>query len=201
MVHQTLMYVVLDNGSPRHIQAVCATAAEAAEVRRKIVKMMDAAVSARREHCSFTIHAMNATFPGCRYRLVYGRPAARPSHPLEVPPLLESRLTNTDAHSDAYLYPDELFVQRKRALAAAAQHNARQLWNCVPTEAMDWAMVVEIGEPLWLRYRSECMALRGCGWEETDLVRPVRVVHPTADEAACSQSTGNGVQRSSATRA
>ena len=134
------------------------------------------------------IHAMNAAFPGDRYRLVYGRPASMPSHPLEAPAFQGSRLPNTDAHSDPYLYPDKLFVHRKEALAAAAQHNLRQL--CQPGDGpLDWAVVVEIGEPLWRRYRSECLVRKGLGWEETDLVRPVRLIHPTEEEATSARQS------------
>ena len=54
-----------------------------------------------------------------------GRCRCRPTR-LEVPQFHSSRLTTADAQSDDYLYPDELFVYRKQALAAAAKHNFGQ---------------------------------------------------------------------------
>jgi hypothetical protein len=179
-MHQTehtVVYVVLEGNVHRRIHAVCATAEEAELARQE----MQPTLAKTGRGTQLTIHAMHAAFPGDRYRLVYGRPKSIPTHPLAVPEFCLSRLTNTDAHSEAYLYPDKLFVHRKEALAAAAWHNAQQLARAAGS-ALDWAVVVEVGEPLWHRYGSECLVRKGCGWEELDRVRPVRLVHPTVDE-------------------
>ena len=182
MIGHLTVYVVVEGGLSRRIHAVCETAEEAEQTRGQLLATVRRAASRGQGQTSLTIHAMNAVFPGDRYRLVYGQPRSRPSHPLDLPRLHFSKLTHTDAHSEAYLYPDELFIHRKEALAAAAKHNLQQLKG--PSEPQDWAIVVEIGEPLWRRYRSECLVLKGFGWEETDLDRPVRVVYPTKDEVS-----------------
>jgi len=180
MSEQITLYAVVDTTVGRQIHAICGTAEEAQNVRREWLATAASAMTSGENATNLEIHAMNAVFPGDRYRLVYGRPASMPTHPLEVLAFQDSRIPYTDAQSDAYLYPDELFVHRKEALAAAAKHNFRQF--CRTGQLMDWAVVVEIGEPLWRRYRSECLVRRGFGWEETDLVRPVRVILPTEDE-------------------
>ncbi len=182
MMDQITLYAVVNRCVNRQIHAICGTAEEAEKVRRQLLAMMASAPSPESSPTNLEIHAMNAEFPGDRYRLVYGRPVSMPSHPLEVPELQGSRISNSDAQSDAYLYPDELFIYRKEALAAAARHNLRQLGQ--PSRPVDWAVVVEIGEPLWRRNRSECLVRKGLGWEETDLVRPVRVIRPTDGEVA-----------------
>ena len=181
MPAQVTMYVVVEDDESRHIQAVCDTVEEAESVRRELLATIRSAGVPELYASGLSIHAMNAVFPGDRYRLVYGTPRSAPSHPLEVPPLRKSSITNTDAHSEAHQYPDELYVYRKEALAAAARHNTHQMKQG-PNESIDWALVVEIGEPLWRRYRSECLVNRGAGWEDTDLVRPVRTITPTDDE-------------------
>ncbi len=181
MLEQTILYVVVEDGEGSRIQAVCETVEEAEETRAEILDTFQRAEVPGLCTTGLSIHAMNAVFPGDRYRLVYGTPQSRPSRPLEVPVLLISKVTNTDAHSEGYIYPDELYVYRKEALAAAATHNAQQLKR-PSDESLEWALVVEIGEPLWRRYRSACMIKREVGWEDSDLVRPVRVVHPNAEE-------------------
>lgn len=181
MLQQVTLYAVVDSHQERHIQAVCATVAEAEEIRQEILKALQSAEGL--VATELTIHAMHTVFPGDRYRLVYGTPVRRPAKPLDVPRFRGSRVTLSDAHSEAYLYPDELYLDRKEALAAAAQHNYRQLKQTTGG-SLDWAVVVEVGEPLWRRYRSECMVLNGVGFEYTDLIRPVRVIHPTAEEVA-----------------
>jgi hypothetical protein len=188
VLEQITLYVVVETTGRRGIRAICGTVDEAEKFRGELLPMM-AADSA---FCptNLEIHAMNAAFPGDRYRLVFGRPASIPLHPLEVPAFQSSRVPNIDAQSDAYLYPDELFVHRKEALASAAKHNFRQL--CQASNPLDWAVVVEIGEPLWRRYHSECLVRNGLGWEETDLVRPVRVIHPT-DEEVTSENKSSSV--------
>ncbi|KKL17803.1 hypothetical protein LCGC14_2481890 [marine sediment metagenome] len=184
MLAQVTMYVVVEDDESRHIQAVCATVEEAEAVRRALLATIKSADLPELYASGLSIHAMTAIFPGDRYRLVYGTPQSVPLHPLEVPPLKKSSITNSDAHSEAYHYPDELYVYRKEALAAAALHNTQQLKQG-PNGPIDWALVAEIGEPLWRRYRSECMVNSGAGWEDTDLVRPVRVISPTDEEVAC----------------
>lgn len=183
MLEHSALYVVVDEDGDRHIQAVCATAEEAAQVRDEIRTMARSAAVTGLCATELNIYAMNAVFPGDRYRLVYGAPDCVPKHVLEVMPLQISKVTNTDAHSEAYLYPDELYIHRKKALAAAAKHNLQQL-KLFPDGPWEWAIVVEVGEPLWFRYRSECLLRKGVGWEDTDLVRPVRVIRPTADEVS-----------------
>jgi hypothetical protein len=183
MLDRVTLYVVVEDDAGHRIQAVCDTQEEAEETREEIRQTFgDTAMS---DICitRLNIFAMNAVFPGDRYRMVYGTPECRPRHPLEVPPLQYSRMTNTDAHSEGYVYPDELYLDRKKALAAAARHNSQQLKR-PEDEALDWVMVVEVGEPLWRRYRSECLVRKGVGWEDADLVRPVRIVQPTPDEAS-----------------
>ena len=175
------LYAVVSKGANRQIHAICGTAAEAEKVRKELLAMAASAPASEWCATNLEIHAMNAAFTGDRYRLVFGRPVSLPSHPLEVPRFQCSRISISDAQSDAYLYPDELFIYRKQALAAAALHNFGQLRQGRP---LDWAVVVEIGEPLWRRYRSECLVRDGLGWEETDLARPVRVIHPTAGEVS-----------------
>ena len=182
MSDQITLYALVDTTVRRRIHAICGTAEEAEKVRRELLAIVASAPPLAACATNLEIHAMNVAFPGDRYRLVYGRPVSIPAHPLEVPAFQGSRIPYTDAQSDAYLYPDELFVHRKEALAAAAKHNFQQL--CHPGASLDWAVVVEIGEPLWRRYRSECLVRKGLGWEETDLVRPVRVIHPTEGEVA-----------------
>jgi hypothetical protein len=181
MLEHVILYVVVEDDINRRIQAVCAKVEEAEKARSEILQTVCTASVQGICSTKLNIHAMNATFTGDRYRLVYGTPASRPSRPLDVPAFQISKVTNTDAHSEGYIYPDELFVYRKEALAAAARHNCRQLQQTsgVPE---DWAVVVEIGEPLWRRYRSECLVRNRTGWEDTDLVRPVRVVCPTGEE-------------------
>jgi hypothetical protein len=181
-MEQTVLYVIVENVPGRRIHAVCRTAEEAEQMRRQLGTMAQSAESPPVCTAQLSIFAMNAVFPGDRFRLVYGTPKSRPSHPLEVPELEYCRVTNTDAHTEGYAYPDQLYLHRKQALAAAAVHNVRQLER-QDGGPLDWAVVVEIGEPLWRRYRSECMVLRGLGWEDTELVRPVRVIHPTPEEA------------------
>ena len=181
MLEQTVLYVVVENDKDRRIQAICETVDEAEKTRAEILDTFHSAEVPGLCATGLSIHAMNAVFPGDRYRLAYGTPQRRPLRPLEVPALRLSKVTNTDAHSEAYLYPDELYVHRKEALVAAARHNAQQL-KLPADETLDWAVVVEIGEPLWRRYRSECVVKMAVGWEDTDLVRPVRVIHPTAEE-------------------
>ena len=183
MLEQVTLYVVVDDSQARRIEAVCASAEEARQTRQQLLRTAASAEEAGLCAADLSIHAMNATFPGDRYRLVYGTPQSPPKSPLEAPAFRFSPLTNTDAHSEAYLYPDELFVHRYEALAAAAKHNARQLQR-TDGGSLDWAVVVEIGEPLWRRYRSECMVRGVVGWEDTDRVRPVRVIHPTEEETA-----------------
>ena len=189
MSEQITLYALVDTTVRRQIHAICGTAEEADKVRRELHAMVASAPVSALCTTNLEIHAMNAAFPGDRYRLVYGRPVSMPSHPLEVQGFQGSRIPYTDAQSDAYLYPDELFVYRKEALAAAAKHNFRQL--CRPGGFLDWAVVVEIGEPLWRRYRSECLVRKGLGWEETDLVRPVRVIHPTDAEVPSSSKSSH----------
>ncbi|MGA2254822.1 MAG: hypothetical protein ABSG53_09185 [Thermoguttaceae bacterium] len=184
MSQQITLYALVDTTLRRRIHAICGTAEEADKIRKDLLAMAASAPASAPCATNLEIHAMNAAFPGDRYRLVYGRPMSTPSHPLEAPGFQGSRVPYTDAQSDAYLYPDELFVYRKEALAAAAKYNLRQL--CRPGGPLDWAVVVEIGEPLWRRYRSECLVRKGLGWEETDLVRPVRVIHPTDAEVTSS---------------
>jgi hypothetical protein len=180
MLEQMTVYAVVNGCANRQIHAICGTAEEAEKVRRDLLAMIASAPSPESCATNLEIHAMHTEFPGDRYRLVYGRPVSMPSHPLEVPEFQGSRISNSDAQSDAFLYPDELLIHRKEALAAAARHNLQQLGQ--PDGPSDWAVVVEIGEPLWRRYRSECLVRKGLGWEETDLVRPVRVIHPTDGE-------------------
>ena len=180
-LERVTLYAVVDSSTPRRIHAICGAVAESERVRRELLAMAASAPGSEWCATNLEIHAVNAAFSGDRYRLVFGRPASMPSHPLETPRFHCSRISNADAQSDAYRYPDELFVYRKEALAAAAVHNLRQLRQ--PGGPLDWAVVVEIGEPLWRRYRSECLVRKGLGWEETDLVRPVRVIHPTDAEA------------------
>jgi hypothetical protein len=187
MLERITLYVVVDTTARRGIHAICGDADEAEHVRSIIADMMASAPISELRASNLEIHAMNAAFPGDRYRLVYGRPVSMPSHALEVPQFHSSRLTTADAQSDDYLYPDELFVYRKQALAAAAKHNFGQLSR--PDGQLDWAVVVEIGEPLWRRYHSECLVRRGLGWEETDLVRPVRVIYPTDGEVTLSSKS------------
>ena len=182
MSEQITLYAVVDTTVRRRIHAICGTAEQAEQVRRELLALAVSAPLSELCATHLEIHAMNVAFPGDRYRLVYGRPVSMPSYPLEVPEFQGSRISYSDAQSDAYLYPDELFVYRKEALAAAARHNFQQLFR--PGGLLDWAVVVEIGEPLWRRYRSECLVRKGLGWEESDLVRPVRVVHPTEGEVA-----------------
>jgi len=185
MSEQITLYAVVDTTVGRQIHAICSTADEAHEVRKELLAVVSSTPSSVQDATTLEIHAMNAAFPGDRYRLVYGQPISTPSHPLEVVGFQTSRIPYTDAQSEAYLYPDELFVHRKEALAAAAKHNFRQLRQ-PPSRLMDWAVVVEIGEPLWRRYRSECIVRQGMGWEETDLVRPIRVIHPNEAEVTTS---------------
>jgi len=183
MLEHIVLYVVVENDLDRRIQAVCATVEEAERVRAQILQTVSLAAVSGLCSTDLNIYAMNAVFPGDRYRLVYGTPESRPSHPLEVPALQSSKVTHTDAHSEGHLYPDELYVHRKQALAAAAKHNSQQLKQ-TPDVPQDWALVVEIGEPLWRRYRSEGLVRNGAGWEDTDLVRPVRVIRPTSEEVS-----------------
>ena len=182
MLEQVTLYVVVDDNQARQIEAVCASAEEARKTRQQLLRTAAMAEVLGLCGAEFSIHAMNATFPGDRYRLIYGTPQSPPKHALEVPAFRFSSLTNTDAHSEGYLYPDDLFVDRHEALAAAAEHNTLQLQR-TDDGSLDWAVVVEIGEPLWRRYRSECMVRGGVGWENTDRARPVRLIHPTEDEA------------------
>ncbi|NQU22186.1 MAG: hypothetical protein HQ567_12960 [Candidatus Nealsonbacteria bacterium] len=186
VLEQVTLYVVVDDDQTRHIEAVCTSAAEAQQTRQQLLRKAASVEVPGLCAVGLSIHAMNATFPGNRYRLVYGTPKSRPKTVLEVPAFRFSPLTNTDAHSEGYLYPDDLFVQRSEALAIAAEHNTLQLQRADGGE-LDWVVVVEIGEPLWRRYRSECMVRGSVGWEETDLVRPVRVVHPTEEEATAGE--------------
>ncbi|MGO9108887.1 MAG: hypothetical protein ACLP9L_06605 [Thermoguttaceae bacterium] len=188
MLDRITLYVLVDTTVRRGIHAICVNVDEAEHVRREILAMLASAPVSEPGATNLEIHAMNAEFPGDRYRLVYGRPASMPAHPLEVPRFLCSRLTNADGYSDAYLYPDELFVHRKQALAAAAKHNLRQ-FRQAGHQPLDWAVVVEIGEPLWRRYHSECLVRRGLGWEETDLVRPVHVIQPTEGEVTSARKS------------
>ena len=188
MLERITLYVVVDTTVRRAIHAMCVTADEAECVRREILGMLASAPVSELCSTNLEIHAMNAVFPGDRYRLVYGRPVSTPSHPLEVPTFQNSRLMNADAHSDAYLYPDELFVYRKQALAEAAKHNLRQ-FDQAGHGPLDWAVVVEIGEPLWRRYHSECLIRNGLGWEETDLVRAARVIYPTGGEVTIARKS------------
>ena len=183
MLDHVTLYVVVEDDVGRRIQAVCDTQEEAERTREDIRETFGGAAMSELCTTQQDIFATNAVFPGGRYRLVYGTPECRPRHPLEVPPLQYSRMTNTDAHSEGYAYPDELYLHRKEALAAAARHNSRQLKRPAD-ESLDWAMVVEVGEPLWRRYRSECLVRKGVGWEDADLVRPVRIVQPTPEEAS-----------------
>jgi len=183
MLEQVTLHAVVDDDQTRQIEAICASAEEARQTRQQLLRTAASAEVPGLCAVGMSIHAMNATFPGDRYRLVYGTPQSPPKRALEVPAFRFSPLTNTDAHSEGYLYPDELFVDRRQALAAAAKHNSRQLER-TDGGTLDWAVVVEIGEPLWRRYRSECMVRGGVGWEDTDRVRPVRVVHPTEEEVA-----------------
>ena len=127
MSEQITLYALVDTTVRRQIHAICGTAEEADKVRRELYAMVASAPVSALCTTNLEIHAMNAAFPGDRYRLVYGRPVSMPSHPLEVQGFQGSRIPYTDAQSDAYLYPDELFVYRKEALAAAAKHNFRQL--------------------------------------------------------------------------
>ena len=188
MLEHIILYVVVDSDEDRCIQAVCRTAEDAERVRAEILQTVKSA-AVRGICCTkLDIYAMNAVFPGDRYRLVYGTPESRPSHPLEVPALQISSVTQTDAHSEGYLYPDELYVHRKEAFATVAKHNFQQLKQAADAP-LDWAVVVEIGEPLWRRYRSECLVRNGTGWEDTDLVRPVRVVYPTDAEVSTDAGT------------
>ena len=188
MLQQITLYALVDTTVSRRIHAICGSAGRGREGSQRTPRHgWRRRRLPQRAPTNLEIHAMNAAFPGDRYRLVYGRPVSTPSHPLDVPGFQGSRIPNTDAQSDAYLYPDELFVYRKEALAAAARHNLRQL--CQPGGPLDWAVVVEIGEPLWRRYRSECLVRKGLGWEETDLVRPVRVIHPTEAEVTNSRKS------------
>jgi len=183
MLEQTVLYVVVEDDRARRIQAICQTVEEAEKTRAEILDTFQSSEVPGLCATGLSIHAMNAVFPGDRYRLVYGTPKVWPASPLEVPAFQLSRVTNADALSEAYLYPDQLYVYRKEALAAAARHNADQLKR-PPVEMLDWAVVVEIGEPLWRKYRSECVVRMGVGWEDTDLVRPVRAIVPTRDEAS-----------------
>lgn len=183
MLDRVTLYVVADNEEGRHIQAVCETVEEAEKIRAEVLQAMQSANVPEVLATGLSIHAVHADFPGDRYRLVYGTPRELPAHPLEVPVLCSSKITNTDAHSEGYLYPDDLYVCRKEALAAAVRHNNEQLKRASPA-SLDWALVVEVGEPLWRRYRSECMVLGGVGWEDTDLMRPVRAIHPSKEEMA-----------------
>ena len=182
MLEQVTLYIVVDDNQARQIEAVCASAEDARQARRQLLRTAAMAEVIGLCGAELSIHAMNATFPGDRYRLIYGTPQSAPKYALEVPAFRFSPLTNTDSHSEGYLYPDELFVLRDEALAIAAEHNALQLQR-TDGGSLDWAVVVEIGEPLWRRYRSECMVRGGVGWENTDRVRPVRIIHPTEDEA------------------
>jgi hypothetical protein len=195
MLEQVTLYALVDTTVRRRIHSICGTAEEAEKVRKELLAMVASAPASAPCATILEIHAMNATFPGDRYRLVYGRPLSTPPHPLDVPRFQGSRVPYTDAQSDAYLYPDELFVYRKEAMAIAAKHNVRQL--CRPGGPLDWAVVVEIGEPLWRRYRSECLVRKGLGWEETDLVRPVRVIHPTDAEVTVSSKPGHADRQGS----
>lgn len=183
MLEQITMYVVVEEEQDRHIQAVCVTIEEAEAVRRSLLATMQSADIPELYASGLSIHAMHAVFPGDRYRLVYGTPQTAPLHPLEVPSLKRSSVTNSDAHSEGFVYPDELYLYRKEALVAAARHNMRQLQQTTD-DPMHWALVVEIGEPLWRRYRSECLVNGPAGWEDTDTARPVRVVHPTDEEVS-----------------
>jgi len=188
MFEQITMYVVVEEEQDRHIQAVCASVEEAESVRESLLATMRSADVPELYANGLSIHAMSAVFPGDRYRLVYGTPESAPSHPLEVPSLKRSSVTNTDAHSEGFVYPDELYIHRKEALATAARHNMRQLRQATD-DPLHWALVVEIGEPFWRRYRSECMVNGPAGWEDTGLVRPVRVVHPTDEEVSVTGRT------------
>jgi hypothetical protein len=183
MLEHTILYVVVENDAQRVIHAVRATVEEAEEARTEVLATLRSPQAPWLCDAELSIHAMNAVFPGDRFRLVYGEPVSLPSHPLEVPVFRHCKVTNTDAHSEGYAYPDDLYLFRKQAFAVAALHNAKQLER-QGSDPLEWAVVVEIGEPLWRRCRSECLVSMGVGWEQTDSVRPVRVIRPTVDEVA-----------------
>jgi hypothetical protein len=193
MHEQVVLYAVVEGKKRCCIHALCGTDEDAERARDEILAAANEAGDPGRFAEGLNVVAINAVFTGDRYRLVFGTPLSRPDHPLEVPAFQSDKAVEIDVregdspifaehHEKLDQSPDKLYIYRKEALAAAARYNYRQLL-CGADEPLDWAVVVEIGE-LQSGHPVECQLCQGIGWEVAELIRPVRVIHPTPEEAA-----------------
>lgn len=145
----------------------------------------------RKEHCLFEspsrrgfIRKLTASFPkGSHYVNGYytWRPRSwKPEHFLDIP--VEDTASSHDRGESWNL------LSRKDAIARAAEENAEQInkYRAGDTREsgwLDWSVVLQIGRPFQSGYWS--IHMEGDeGLQEAEIIRPVRLGRPTAEEVA-----------------